>query len=63
MVRLSNQAELSLSDQQLFLDWLDRRESARVLTGSPRAIFPLVQEGSPVADLYYRLNAVLLFAS
>ena len=40
--------------------WLDGCESTRVLARSSRPVFPLVQEGSFTADLYYRLGTVLL---
>jgi hypothetical protein len=53
---------LSQGDQERLLGWRDRREPTRVLAVSPRALFPLVEQGRFVADLYYRLNTVVLLA-
>jgi hypothetical protein len=52
--------ELTIGDQQLLLRWLDGCESTRVLARSSRPVFPLVQEGTFAADLYYRLSTALL---
>ena len=42
-------------------DWLDRDAHAtRVLTTTPHALFPLVEKGTFLEALYYRLNMLLL---
>jgi hypothetical protein len=49
-----------LAQQRLF-EWLDDpRRATRVLTASPRPLFPKVQSGDFLEKLYYRLNVVLL---
>jgi hypothetical protein len=51
-------------DQAVLLDWLNGHgRSVRVLTTSPRPLFPLVEAGSFLEPLYYRLNHVLITAS
>ena len=52
---------LSGSDQQRMFDWLDRdARVTRILTTTPRALFPLVEDGTFLEALYYRLNMLLL---
>ena len=54
---------LSERDQTSFLGWLnDSGRSVCVLTTSPRPLFPLVEAGLFVDDLYYRLNHVFIDA-
>jgi hypothetical protein len=51
-------------DQTVLLDWLNGRgRSVRVLTTSSRPLFPLVEAGSFLESLYYRLNHLLIAAS
>ena len=52
---------LTASAQQQVFDWLDRDAHAtRVLTTTPQALFPLVEGGTFLEALYYRLNMLLL---
>jgi len=52
---------LSPSAQQQVFEWLDRDARAtRVLTTTPHSLFPLVEDGSFLEALYYRLNMLLL---
>jgi hypothetical protein len=52
---------LTASAQQQVFDWLDRdAHVTRVLTTTPHALFPLVEGGSFLEALYYRLNMLLL---
>jgi Sigma-54 interaction domain len=52
---------LSASAQQQVFDWLDRDAHAtRVLTATPHALYPLVENGTFLEALYYRLNMLLL---
>ena len=52
---------LSRSAQQQLFEWLDRDAGAtRVLTATPHSLFPLVEDGSFLEALYYRLNMLLL---
>jgi hypothetical protein len=54
---------LSERDQASFLGWLnDNGRSVRVLTTSPRPLFPLVEAGLFFDVLYYRLNQVCIDA-
>jgi hypothetical protein len=47
--------------QQELFTWLDgEARSTRVLTTTPRSLFPLVESGGFLAALYYRLNVLLL---
>ena len=52
---------LSASAQQWVFDWLDQDARAtRVLTTTTHSLFPLVENGSFLEALYYRLNMLLL---
>ena len=52
---------LTPSAQQQLFAWLDSEaRSTRVLTTTPRPLFPLVESGAFLAKLYYRLNMLLL---
>jgi Sigma-54 interaction domain len=54
---------LSECDQRDLLEWLnDHGQSVRVLTTSSRPLFPLVEAGSFLDSLYYRLNHVVIAA-
>jgi sigma-54-interacting transcriptional regulator len=54
---------LSERDQTDLLGWLnDHGRSVRVLTTASRPLFPLVEAGSFLDSLYYRLNHVLIAA-
>jgi hypothetical protein len=55
--------ELCTDDQQQLLAWLDRRGTTRILARAPRGVFPLVQQGQFLPELYYRLNTLLLQTS
>jgi hypothetical protein len=52
--------ELTPDDQQHLSRWMENSESTRVLARSSQALYPLVEQGAFAADLYYRLNTVLL---
>ena len=54
--------DLSSTDQQRLLGWLDANQSARVITRSSRDLFSLVREGAFAEGLYYRLNTVRMMA-
>jgi hypothetical protein len=52
---------LSASAQQQLFDWLERDTHAtRILTTTERPLFPLVEAGSFLTPLYFRLNVLLL---
>jgi hypothetical protein len=52
---------LTASDQQKLFEWLEGDARAtRVLTTTRRPLFPLVEGGSFLEALYYRLNIILL---
>jgi hypothetical protein len=52
---------LSASDQQQLFRWLEGDARAtRILTTTRRALFPLVESGTFLEALYYRLNVILL---
>jgi transcriptional regulator of acetoin/glycerol metabolism len=52
---------MAAAHQGRFLDWLDaQNEIARVITTSPRSLFPRVQRGAFSEQLYYRLNTVIV---
>jgi hypothetical protein len=52
---------LSACDQRQLLEWLDGDgHAARILTTTDRPLFPLVESGSFLEALYYRLNVILL---
>jgi hypothetical protein len=54
---------LSERDQADLLEWLnDHGQSVRVLTTCSRPLFPLVEAGSFLESLYYRLNHVVIAA-
>jgi hypothetical protein len=54
---------LSERDQRDLLEWLNvHGQSVRVLTTSSRPLFPLVEAGSFLDSLYYRLNHVVIAA-
>jgi hypothetical protein len=52
---------LSARDQQQLLDWLEGDARAtRILSTTRRPLFPLVESGTFLEALYYRLNVILL---
>jgi hypothetical protein len=52
---------LTSAGQQTLLDWLEHDARAtRVLTTASRPLFPLVESGTFLEALYYRLNMILL---
>jgi hypothetical protein len=53
-------ATLSLREQQGLLDWLDNAPHVQVVSTSPRELFPLVERGTFLTPLYYRLNVLRL---
>ena len=60
-VILESAHALSRAAQQQVFEWLDRDARAtRVLTTTPHSLFPLVEDGSFLEALYYRLNMLLL---
>ena len=57
---LSEVAGLDINQQVELYRWLDRFEQqVRVVSTTSEPLFPLVQAGAFLADLYYRLNIVL----
>jgi hypothetical protein len=58
---LQNANALGPADQVRLLEWLDGEGgSTRVIATTPEPIFPYVERGHFMTDLYYRLNVVLL---
>ena len=56
-----NVERLAAAHQEQFLQWLDAQvEIVRVITTSPRSLFPRVQRGTFSERLYYRLNTVIV---
>ena len=52
---------LTATAQQQLFDWLEHDDrGTRVLTTTPRPLFPLVESGSFLQALYYKLNMLLL---
>jgi sigma-54-interacting transcriptional regulator len=50
---------LSLNDQRYLLEWLERAAGrTQVVSTTPVPLLPLVQAGTFLARLYYRLNTV-----
>jgi hypothetical protein len=54
--------ELSPDDQHQLLHWIECFPSTRVIARSSRPLFPSVEQGLFAAELYLRLNGVLLLA-
>jgi len=56
---LHNVGALSLLDQRYLVEWLERAAGrTQVVSTTPTALLPLVQAGTFLARLYYRLNTV-----
>jgi hypothetical protein len=56
---LHNVGSLSLLDQRYLVEWLERAAGrTQVVSTTPVALLPLVQAGTFLARLYYRLNTV-----
>ena len=56
---LHNVGALTLSDQRRLIEWLERTAGrTQVISTTPTPVLPLVQEGTFLARLYYRLNTV-----
>jgi hypothetical protein len=56
---LHNVGSLSLLDQRYLVEWLERAAGrTQVVSTTPVALLPLVQNGTFLARLYYRLNTV-----
>jgi hypothetical protein len=56
---LHNVGALSLLDQRYLIEWLERAAGrTQVVSTTPAALLPLVQAGTFLAKLYYRLNTV-----
>jgi hypothetical protein len=56
-------ARLNEKQQRQLLQWLDQineRMQVQVVSTSSEPLFPLVQSGAFLADLYYKLNVVLI---
>jgi hypothetical protein len=50
---------LSLHDQRYLVEWLERAAGqTQVVSTTPQPLLPLVQSGTFLARLYYRLNTV-----
>ena len=48
----------ALDEQRAFLDWLDAHHAVRVITLTEVPLYDLVQSGSMLESLYYRLNSI-----
>ena len=58
---LTDVSKLSDRGQAALLAWLDgRAQRTQVISTTARRLFPLVARGRFAADLYYRLNTVVL---
>lgn len=60
---LSEVARLDATQQEQLLQWLDQvneQLQVQIVSTTTEAIFLLVQAGAFLADLYYKLNVVLL---
>lgn len=56
---LHSVGSLSLQDQRYLLEWLERAAGrTQVVSTTPVPLLPLVQAGTFLAKLYYRLNTV-----
>ena len=56
---LHNVGSLSLLDQRYLVEWLERAAGrTQVVSTTPVALLPLVQTGTFLPRLYYRLNTV-----
>ena len=56
---LHNVGALSLHDQRYLVEWLERAAGrTQVVSTTPVPLLPLVQAGTFLARLYYRLNTV-----
>jgi hypothetical protein len=56
---LHNVGALSLHDQRYLIEWLERAAGrTQVVSTTPVPLLPLVQGGTFLARLYYRLNTV-----
>jgi hypothetical protein len=56
---LHNVGALSLHDQRYLIEWLERAAGrTQVVSTTPVPLLPLVQAGTFLARLYYRLNTV-----
>ena len=56
-------ARLNTKEQTQLLQWLDQineRLQVQVVSTTSEPLFPLVQAGAFLADLYYKLNVVLI---
>jgi hypothetical protein len=56
-------ARLNEAQQRRLLEWLDQineRLQVQVVSTTAEPLFPLVQTGAFLADLYYKLNVVLI---
>ena len=52
---------LTIEGQRMLLNWMDSAgQGVRVLATSAPLLFPLVQQGSFLSELYYRLNVLRL---
>ena len=58
---IENAGALSPSDQRRLFDWLTvTRGDIRIVSTTALALLPLVESGSFIASLYYRLNIVCI---
>jgi len=65
-VLIGDVATLSLEEQRALLSWLDKassRSHTQVVSTSVIELFPLVERGTFLPDLFYRLNTVRLDAA
>ena len=61
---LHNVGALTLADQRRLIDWLERAAGrTQVISATPTPLLPLVQDGTFLPRLYYRLNTVCVDAN
>jgi hypothetical protein len=57
---LQSPAALPAEEQRALLDWAARNLRVQIITVTPSPLYPLVQAGTFLDDLYYWLNVVTI---
>jgi hypothetical protein len=58
---LHNVSALDTADQDRLFQWLNvTRRGVSVIAVSPKPLFPMVQRGAFLSDLFYRLNVIVI---
>ena len=60
LVVIDEVADIATDDQERLLQWLEHHPDAMVLSFAINPIFPLVEQGTVLERLYYRLNVITL---